>query len=260
MTKRAPRDHCRLPAPSWCLDGRVATSVPTAARIAAADSGLPRGRRALSGPLHTMRRLARQSWQSGASRLRPSCHARTPHRLRAPTNGSFRGPLLHRQATTSRRSRPKRPPEETTNTQKKKTDLASCVPLYSSWLLAPPSFELLREASRKWALLSSNASLLPVYRSAPLPAPAGSFEKGGVTHFQRLTPMNRPMTNDLPFSARGKTGGKIRAPSEFLLVFHWRSRNPLFLFLGRDGWCAERVVAGLWRRGSVVGVAGKVVR
>ena len=53
MTERAPRDRCRLPAPSWCLDGRVATSVPTAARIAAADSGLPRGRRALSGALHS---------------------------------------------------------------------------------------------------------------------------------------------------------------------------------------------------------------
>ena len=53
MTERAPRDRCRLPAPSRCLDGRVATSVATAARIAAADSGLPRGRRALSGTLHT---------------------------------------------------------------------------------------------------------------------------------------------------------------------------------------------------------------
>ena len=52
MTERAPRDRCRLPAPSRCLDGRVATSVATAARIAAADSGLPRGRRALSGALH----------------------------------------------------------------------------------------------------------------------------------------------------------------------------------------------------------------
>jgi len=53
VTERAPRDRCRLPAPSWCLDGRVATSFPTAARTAAADSGLPRGRRALSGALHT---------------------------------------------------------------------------------------------------------------------------------------------------------------------------------------------------------------
>ena len=28
MTERAPRDRCRLPAPSWCDDGQVATSVP----------------------------------------------------------------------------------------------------------------------------------------------------------------------------------------------------------------------------------------
>ena len=37
MTERAPQNRCRLPAPSWCLDGRVATSLPTAARIAAAE-------------------------------------------------------------------------------------------------------------------------------------------------------------------------------------------------------------------------------
>ena len=53
VTERAPRDRCRLPSPSRCLDGRVATSVPTAARIAAAELGLPRGRRALSCTSHT---------------------------------------------------------------------------------------------------------------------------------------------------------------------------------------------------------------
>ena len=88
------------------------------------------------------RRLARQSWKSGASRPRPSCHARTPHRLRAPTT----------------RPEPPNPrlsedQEETTNTHNT-PDLASCAPLHFSRLLAPPSFELLREASRRGALPS----------------------------------------------------------------------------------------------------------
>ena len=185
-----------------------------------------------------MRRLARQSWQSGASCPRPSCHARTPHRLRAPTNGSSHGPLLHTQATTSRRSQPKRPPEETTNkthedeedhellrtdplsTRRAPPDQKDCqkneekppqrrrlgVLRALIFLLASCSALLRAPAGsfEKGAFLSSNASLLPVYRSAPLPAPVGSFEKGGVPHFQRLTPMNRPMTNDLPLAARGK--------------------------------------------------------
>ena len=55
------------------------------------------------------------------------------------------------------------------------------------------------------------------------------------------------MANDLPFAERGKTGGKIRTPSEFLL-------------LRRDGLHERRWMRlGVWRRGLAVGVAGKVV-
>ena len=46
-----------------------------------------------------------------------------------------------------RRSRPR---------QTEKTDLALCVPLYLSWLIAPPSFQLPREASRRRAFFRLN--------------------------------------------------------------------------------------------------------
>ena len=136
-------------------------------------------------------------------------------------------------------------------------DLTLCVPLYLLWLIAPPSFQLLREASRKEALPISNALLLLVYRSALLPTPAGSFQKGGVTHFQRLAPMNRPMTNDLPFVARGKNRRENPRTIGIPSSFSWRYWNPLFLFLGRDGFISregcsgvvEKVI-GSWRSGE----------
>ena len=52
VTERAPRDRCRLPASSRCLDGRVATSVPTAAGIAAAELGPD------TGPASSLRRFS----------------------------------------------------------------------------------------------------------------------------------------------------------------------------------------------------------
>ena len=192
MTESAPRDRCRLPAPSRCLDGRVATSVATAARIAAADSGLPRGGE-LSPALFTRtRRFAQHSRQSGASSPRPWCHTRTLHRLRAPTNGSLHRPLLHRQVT-----------KKTTTTKKKGKTTTT-------------------DREDRLGVLRALISLL-VYRSALLPAPVGSFQKGGVTHFQRLAPMNRPMTNDHPFAACGKNRREnpraIGIPSCFSLAF-----------------------------------------
>ena len=221
---------------------------PMAARTAAAELGLPRGRRALSGALHTYAQacateLAKRRLPSASLVPRPdspltaSSDERVVPRTSSPQTGHHEPKIPTKKTarrnhhqdqgeTTNTRGEhelPKIDPLSTRPPNPENTHLASCAPLYSSWLLAPPSFELLWEASRKGAFLSSNASLLPVYRSAPLQAPAGSFEKGGVTHFQRLTHMNRPMTNDLPFAARGKNRREnprtIGIPSCFSLAF-----------------------------------------
>jgi len=234
MTERAPRDRCRLPAPSWCRAGELSPVLST-----------------------RMCRLARQSWQSGASRPRPSCHARTPHRLRAPTNGSSHGPLLHRQATMSRRSRPRRnhhrrPKRNHQHTRRRPRRLTTTT--------KRPRLGVLHALI---CLLASCSALLRV--------PAGSFEKRGVPQFQRLAPpclSLRPTSSSCgklrergrssvptPHSheptngkrsplcgAREKHAGKSTCLSEFLLVFPWRYRNPLFLFLCRDGFYERRVV------------------
>ena len=116
--------------------------------------------------------------------------------------------------------------------------------------------------------LSSNASLLPVHCSAPLPAPAGSFEKRGVPsrppsprggrenhswprsreiHSPKMRPLlhmtsdpNRPSPTPKRGKCRrerqaGKSCGKIRAPSELLWFPSSRSCNPWFLSPCRDG-------------------------
>ena len=114
--------------------------------------------------LTRMLRFARHHWQSCASSPRLRCDARTLHRLRAPTNRSLHGPLLHR--TRPRRRRREKPPRQT-----EKTDLALCAPLYLSWFIAPPSFQLLREASRRWAFFCLNRGhLFSFSRASFLPS------------------------------------------------------------------------------------------
>ena len=187
MTERAPRDRCRLPAPSRCLDGRVATSVATAARIATADSGLPRGRRALSGALHTDAQV--RATQPAERRLQStslvpcpdspptaSSDERVVPRTASPQTGHHE-PKIPAKKTTRRNHHQDEEDHELLKTDPLSTrppnpknhyedqDLASCAPLYSSWLLAPPSFELLREASRKGAFPIPNP-LAPSPRGA----------------------------------------------------------------------------------------------
>jgi len=140
VTERAPRD------PSRCLDGRVATSVATAARIAAADSGLPRGRRALSGALHTDAQV--RATQPAERRLQSA--SLVPRPDSPPTASSDEWVVPRTASPQTGHHEPKIPTKKTTrrNHQQRLGILRALIFLL---LLAPPSFELLREASRKGA-------------------------------------------------------------------------------------------------------------
>ena len=223
MTERASRDRCRLPAPSRCLDGRVATSVPTAARIAAADSGLPRGRQALSGALHTD---AQACAAELAKRRLPSASL-VPRPDSPPTASSDDSTRTTEPKTLRGRRR--------NHQQQKDQDLAKTDPLStrplrapfyfsvptprSSLFIAPPHFQLLREPSRKGAL-----------PSRPLPSRRAGAErivtwpKLREIHSPKMRPLlhmtfdpNRPSPHTKAREKQaGKSGGKIHAPSEFL--------------------------------------------
>ena len=174
--------------------GRVVTSVPTAASIAAAELG-PFAWPASSLRLSSHERSgSRDTAGRAAPPVRVSCATpglstdcklqRTGHstdRFSTDQDQDFHPTDFHQDHEKSTRRRP--PEDDHQKKKKKKTDLALCVPLYSSLLIAPPCFQLLWEASRREALPISNPSLLPLRRA-------------------------------------GKTGGKIRAPSEYLLLFH----------------------------------------
>ena len=131
MTEQAPRDRCRLPAPSWCDGGR-----------------------ALSGALLTGAQAARQSWQSGASRPHPSCLDPDHRTQDSPKTRKRQKSPPHTTHTTWR-------PRRRNHHDEKHTHMVSCAPLYpsvttprSSLFIAPPPpppFQLLREASRKGA-------------------------------------------------------------------------------------------------------------
>ena len=175
LTERAPRDRSWLPAPSWCD-----------------------GRRALSGTLLLGAQTARQSWSSGASRSRPSrLVPGPPHTTHKTWVGEGRHPELEPPRSSSnhqsdqKSSTTTKPPttHEVRNHQKTHEvppNWRLARPFITPFQrLAPPRF-LLRPlpapagSFRKGAFLRSNASLLPVYRSALLPALAGMFPKGGV--------------------------------------------------------------------------------
>ena len=191
MTERAPRDRCRLPAPSKCLDGRVATSVPTAASIAVAELG------PLAWPASSLRLFSHGHAGSRDTAGRAAPSVRVPSATPGlSTDCKLHGPLLHRP-------RPRLSPDQ------------------------EDRLGVLR------ALISLLASC-----SALLPAPAGSFQKGGVTHFQRLALL----------AARGKNRRENPRAIGIPSSFSWRYWNPLFLFLGRDGFISGEVAAGLWRR------------
>ena len=155
---------------------------PTAARTAAAKLGLPRGQRALSGALHTdaqacATELAKRRLPSASlvpcpdSPPTASSDEWVVPRTASPQTGHHEPKIPTKKTTRRNHQHPKKKtscprPTHSQRGQEKKTphtreenELASCAPLYPSWLLAPPSFELLREASRKGAFLSSNASL-----------------------------------------------------------------------------------------------------
>ena len=212
------------------------------------------GRRALSGTLLPGAQAARQSWQSAlllsasfASRPGPPHTTHTTWRRRKGTSSkqqrSSKGPR------SSETEPPRRPSHSQRGQKRHRPGVLSAL-----------------------IFLGSNASLLPVYCSAPLPVPAGSFQKRGVPPFQCLAPpslslrppssscrnlpeggrslvptphsTNRPMANDLPF----ETGGKIRreqsARLSELLWFPFASETVLlaervamwFVEKGIDSW------------------------
>ena len=157
MTERAPRDRCRLPAPSWCLDGRVAASVDTAARMAAADSGLPRGRRALSGALHS----DAQACATELEKRRLPSASLVPRPDSPPTASSDERVVPRTASPQTGHHDPKIPTKKTTRRNHQHTQLGVLHALI--------------------VLLASCSALLRV--------PAGSFEKRGVTHSQPSRPL-----------------------------------------------------------------------
>ena len=148
--------------------------------------------------------------------------------------------------------------------EKKKTDLALCVPLYPPWLLAPPSFQLLREASRREALPTSNALTPPLAahggRGKRCAGPPGSMcprdfhpPKSGP---HPTSPLTSGSNDPPPYQSAGKAGGKIRAPSELLLIPHGVIGIPSSFSLEETVLEAERVVVWL----LVVGIVVEVMR
>ena len=134
------------------------------------SSGLPRGRRVLSGASHTDAQV--RATQLAERRLQSASLVR---RLDSPPTASSNERVAPRTASPQAKATKKKKKQKTTshseedrgeedhqkNTSRPRpTTLALCVPLYSLSLIAPPSFQLLREASRKEALPISNASPL----------------------------------------------------------------------------------------------------
>ena len=158
MTERAPRDRCRLPAPSWCDGGR-----------------------ALSGALHTdaqacAAELAKRRLPSASLVPRPDSPptASSDDSTRATEPKTLRGPKRNHQRTQHTRLGEE---EETTTTKRTQTEPPRRRPptrrprqdqdwrlarpyipqfqhLAPPCLLLRPSFQLLWEASRKGAGLS----------------------------------------------------------------------------------------------------------
>jgi len=172
VTERAPRDRCRLPAPSRCLDGRVATSVPTAASIAAAELG------PLAWPASSLRLFShgRAGSRDTAGRAAP------PVRVPSATPGLSTDCKLQRTGRS---------------TDRFSTD--------QDQDFHPTDFHKDHEKRRGRRPRPPRRALifLLTYHPALLPAPAGSFQKGGVFHFQRLAP---PCLSPCPGGLQGLNG------------------------------------------------------
>ena len=127
---------CTLVVPRW---GESRRPVPTAASVAAVELGPCQAAGELSPALPTRtRRFARHSRQGCASSSRLLRDTQTSTDCKFQRTTPTRSP----RAAGSTNS-----PDSDLHTRP--TRLALCVPLYPSWLLAPPCFQLPREASRR---------------------------------------------------------------------------------------------------------------
>ena len=152
-------------------------------------------RRALSSTLLLGVQTARQRWSSGASRSRPSrLDPGPPHTTLTTWRPEGRHPELEHHGAAAITRPDELDDDETTND--------------------PPHTPATRPGVLSaLILLPSSAWLLPVFCSAPLPAPAGSFQKRGVPPFQCLAHPSLSLRPPLSSCGNLPEGGRSLVPT-----------------------------------------------
>uniref|UniRef100_A0A8C4NMU8 Uncharacterized protein n=1 Tax=Eptatretus burgeri TaxID=7764 RepID=A0A8C4NMU8_EPTBU len=192
QTERIPRDRCRLPAPSWCDGGQLGQPRLCSAFHRAGE---------LSPALSTwMRRLGDRAGKAAPPVRVPGA----PPGL--PTDCELRqlDPNHRTQDSSKTKMTKKKKPQAPTKTT------------------THPHPGVLR------ALISprSNASPLPFYRSAHLPAPAGSFQKRGVPSRPLPCTPRGGQENHSWHRSREIHSPKIRPPPFSPLTSGWNRTSP----------------------------------